>query len=655
MTAMMVAPAFAQDQFPDVPENHWAYEALANMKKEGLLVGYPDGLFRGGRPASRYELAVAIHATYQRLKGMIDGLQQQVDTIKGGTTPAGGVSAAEFQALKDTVAALEASVNNMKGWGDDVANLKRMATTFEKDIASLGVDVEAMKKDLTDIQARLAKLEKGGAPVSIHGDLNLFVMAGVSQSNRAGVTVDGRPVGVEDMVYAGNTLAPVGASQDLSVFHEAGVQLSGNASDNVKWSATLGIGNMMGMNGTAAAFPGQSGTTPYTPFTEGMTDVYFQDFTVRWNDSLMNKTFSAAVGRMGYKISSLILKRPDNTPYFKNSRWDNGEYTIDGAQFGLNFGAAKFGVTAGRTSNRLTSNGIELSGMTAGKVTGVPGSAVDFVFGAQRPVGLAGGAMMVDQLLGLTLNVPMGTMGGLDLAYLFTEANVRGVGGANRTDVYGGEFNGKLGPLNVKAGYAASNVKNGKANLTNKNNYAWNAGAEYDGGSWGIFGGYREVMPYFGAPGDWGRIGLWWNPTDIKGFGVGGHLDLNPNLTLSGKGQFYQGTGKTTNGLGTADKINRYTVDLGFKLNDAWSAMVGGEFVEWKLGSLAGSPKPRETWYNLGLGYHLSDNAKLNIMWQVSDYDGKSTPNFGLWNNKNGGANDRATGSLITTQLSVKF
>jgi hypothetical protein len=59
----LVAPAFAQtDNFPDVPENHWAYEALARLKKDGLLVGYPDGLFRGPRPASRYELAVAVHA-----------------------------------------------------------------------------------------------------------------------------------------------------------------------------------------------------------------------------------------------------------------------------------------------------------------------------------------------------------------------------------------------------------------------------------------------------------------------------------------------------------------------------------------------------------------------------------------------------------------
>ena len=57
-----IVPAMAQDNFPDVPANHWAYEALAKMKAEGLLVGYPDGLYRGPRPATRYELAVAMHA-----------------------------------------------------------------------------------------------------------------------------------------------------------------------------------------------------------------------------------------------------------------------------------------------------------------------------------------------------------------------------------------------------------------------------------------------------------------------------------------------------------------------------------------------------------------------------------------------------------------
>ena len=79
---MGVVGAYAMDQFPDVPDNHWAYEALENMRAEGILVGYPDGLFRGSRPLSRYELAVAINAAYMRLMGVTDGLKAQIDELE---------------------------------------------------------------------------------------------------------------------------------------------------------------------------------------------------------------------------------------------------------------------------------------------------------------------------------------------------------------------------------------------------------------------------------------------------------------------------------------------------------------------------------------------------------------------------------------------
>ena len=82
LTAAIVLPAVATtDNFPDVPDNHWAFEALQRLKKDGLLVGYPDGLFRGNRPASRYELAVAIHACYTNLKSVTDGLDSQIKAL----------------------------------------------------------------------------------------------------------------------------------------------------------------------------------------------------------------------------------------------------------------------------------------------------------------------------------------------------------------------------------------------------------------------------------------------------------------------------------------------------------------------------------------------------------------------------------------------
>ena len=45
---------------PDVPWDHWAYDAIAELYDAGLLEGYPDGTFKGKNNLTRYEFAVAL-------------------------------------------------------------------------------------------------------------------------------------------------------------------------------------------------------------------------------------------------------------------------------------------------------------------------------------------------------------------------------------------------------------------------------------------------------------------------------------------------------------------------------------------------------------------------------------------------------------------
>ena len=46
--------------FPDVPENHWAYNMVQDLAYKGIVVGYPDGNYQGNRTLTRYEFAVAL-------------------------------------------------------------------------------------------------------------------------------------------------------------------------------------------------------------------------------------------------------------------------------------------------------------------------------------------------------------------------------------------------------------------------------------------------------------------------------------------------------------------------------------------------------------------------------------------------------------------
>ena len=49
------------EEFPDTPENHWAYDYVSVLAGNGVLEGYPDGYFKGERTLTRYEMAAIIY------------------------------------------------------------------------------------------------------------------------------------------------------------------------------------------------------------------------------------------------------------------------------------------------------------------------------------------------------------------------------------------------------------------------------------------------------------------------------------------------------------------------------------------------------------------------------------------------------------------
>jgi len=51
--------------FPDVASNHWAYEAVSDLSRRGLVEGYPDGTFGGNRLLTRYEFAEIVYRALQ--------------------------------------------------------------------------------------------------------------------------------------------------------------------------------------------------------------------------------------------------------------------------------------------------------------------------------------------------------------------------------------------------------------------------------------------------------------------------------------------------------------------------------------------------------------------------------------------------------------
>jgi hypothetical protein len=410
-------------------------------------------------------------------------------------------------------------------------------------------------------------------------------------------------------------------------------------------------------------FGNQSSVLPGVPFGDANTDVWFQNFEVSMDTSLWGQDFNARLGRVSHKVGPYFFQRPDNTPYFWNDRWDNHEWYFDGAIFNFMFGKSTFTLFGGRQSNRLTTNGIDLNPMAAGQV----GPVYD-PDETDRPRGFASGAISVDAHLGATLSIPLTDKGKLNLAYLvldqYGDTFIGNSQFVNRAIVLGGDvnfmFNDRFG---AAAGYSQSNLNLDSENVIDEDNSAWWANAWWKGDKWGAKVGYRSIDPQFNAPGDWGRIGIWWNPSDIQGFTVGAHFDLSDKLMVMANGGFYTGRDVETQGilgLTQDDKVNTIKVDLNYNVNENWDLMVGGEFVDWNLEdrtpSVAGSSftggKPRERWYNIGLKYHMGENAWWGFLWQISDYNSKNTSGWGPFG---GNSPARATGGFITSQIGIKF
>ena len=682
LSAAIVVPAIAQDNFPDVAANHWAYEAVARLKKDGILVGYPDGQYKGARPATRYELAAAVHAAYVNLKNQSDGVASQITALTEKVS-SNQVTKADLDNLKAALATAQNDINAMKGWGDDIAALKKLTAEFQKELQSMGVDVETIKKNLGDLGDRVTALEKRKLPVDISGDVNLLMLGGYSASDTYGITVDGRPTGVGRGDYGGEGPAHVGATKDLSMFHEVGLKLTSTNDSGPKWFGTVVIGNMLADyaqgwdNNGGQAFPSQSQVAPGHPFMEGNEDIYVQDLGVHWDTSVMSWGFGVDAGRLGVKVSPLILQRPDVTPYFANGRWDNGEYALDGINMAFNVSKAKVRIFGGRNNaseGGTVGNFDEIQSLSAGQ------NNIPFFVGDNRPVGFDRrnqdgytGLFDINQTLGVTLGLPLGANGNLNLAYLWLDSNwnLSGIGpnyeNANGVHVYGGDLSFNAAGFALTGAYSKSDVVYNNHSVITKQNDAYIVSAAKDFGKWGAKVGYRQMNPQFGAPGDWGRIGIWWNPTDIKGFTADAHLNLSDSTKLTFAGQFYSGTGNTVvwdgsdyTGLGTNDKITSLVIGLHHKLGASNSIDLGYENVTWDLKDRAAisftGGKPVERWYNIGFNHQINANSAFKFLWQISDYDSKGVAGFNPFNsNSNLGRPGTAKGGLITTQLSIKF
>ncbi|MDR7470266.1 MAG: S-layer homology domain-containing protein, partial [Armatimonadota bacterium] len=125
LSLALVAPAFAQP-FADVPADHWAFDAIAELAAKGILEGFPDGTFKGDRAMTRYEMAMALARILARI-----------------------------EAIKIPPPPPPVKIPPPEVRRADIDRLTRLINEFRAELSALGVRITAVEEELAALKARL--------------------------------------------------------------------------------------------------------------------------------------------------------------------------------------------------------------------------------------------------------------------------------------------------------------------------------------------------------------------------------------------------------------------------------------------------------------------------------------------------------------------
>ena len=150
MAALLASGAVAQT-FPDIPEGHWAGEAVARIADLNIVIGFPDGTFRGNEAFTRYQSALVISRLLDVINANMDAAMAMTEEDIAALRNAVQELAADVAAQGVRLSAAEGAI---AGLSDDVTS--NTARLDELQAAIEGMDLEVDPAVLRDLQNQIA-------------------------------------------------------------------------------------------------------------------------------------------------------------------------------------------------------------------------------------------------------------------------------------------------------------------------------------------------------------------------------------------------------------------------------------------------------------------------------------------------------------------
>lgn len=166
--------------FKDVPVNHWAYDAVNELSKLGIVSGMPDGTFQGNQAMTRYQVAVALYRLMQNIQDRIDKaisgsanvekIREQVLTLSDLVSTALN-KIDSLSSLKDNVQVLSNDVSELK---TSLVNLKDDMKNFTFEFAQVKNLANDNLKKITTLEEKLNNLSNNNLIEKINSDISVL-------------------------------------------------------------------------------------------------------------------------------------------------------------------------------------------------------------------------------------------------------------------------------------------------------------------------------------------------------------------------------------------------------------------------------------------------------------------------------------------------
>ncbi|MEN3043479.1 MAG: S-layer homology domain-containing protein, partial [Fervidobacterium sp.] len=153
------------DTYKDVPQSHWAYEAVEFLTKIGIVSGFPDGTYRGNEATTRFQVALLMYRLYYSFDIKVNELKSKIESLEAkmaGQLSSKSPSQTSSTTLDPQIKELSSEINSLKVYIESLSKDVKKLTNDVNNLSSItnkiAGDVNEGKKNYDSLKSLVESL-----------------------------------------------------------------------------------------------------------------------------------------------------------------------------------------------------------------------------------------------------------------------------------------------------------------------------------------------------------------------------------------------------------------------------------------------------------------------------------------------------------------